>query len=211
MAPPTTSPPTCSSSSVPTWCGSAPSPNGLNINDGCGSTAPAALRAAVLREGADLGVALDGDADRVVLVDDRGEHGRRRPGARPDRRRAGRRTGDFAARPWSRPSCPISGLERIWRGLGLGLQRTKVGDRYVVERMRAAGCNVGGEQSGHIILSDFATTGDGLLAALQVLAVIRQRDRPASEIVRVFAPVPQQLRNVAVQQRLDLEAPEWCS
>ena len=100
------------------------------------------------------------------------------------------------------------GLERHLGGLGLALHRTKVGDRYVVERMRADGCNVGGEQSGHIILSDFATTGDGLLAALQVLAVLRRRDRPASEVARVFAPVPQRLRNVRVQRRLDLAAPE---
>ena len=88
------------------------------------------------------------------------------------------------------------GLERHLRGLGLALLRTRVGDRYVVERMRTDGCNVGGEQSGHIVLSDFATTGDGLLAALQVLAVLRQRDRPASEVAQVFAPVPQRLRNV---------------
>jgi phosphoglucosamine mutase len=99
------------------------------------------------------------------------------------------------------------GLEKHLGSLGLALHRTRVGDRYVVERMRADRCNVGGEQSGHIILSDFATTGDGLLAALQVLAVLRRRDRPASEVTRVFEPVPQRLRNVRVQQRLDLAAP----
>jgi phosphoglucosamine mutase len=182
-------------------------PNGLNINDGCGSTSPAALRAAVLREGADLGVALDGDADRVVLVDNRGDvvDGDQLLALIATSWQADRRLRGEAVVATIMSNL---GLERHLAGLGLGLQRTKVGDRYVVERMRAAGCNVGGEQSGHIILSDFATTGDGLLAALQAVAVIRQRDRPASDIVRVFAPVPQQLRNVMVQQRLDLEAPE---
>ena len=100
------------------------------------------------------------------------------------------------------------GLERYLAARGLALHRTRVGDRYVVERMRADGYNVGGEQSGHIVLSDFATTGDGLLAALQVLAVLRQRDRPASEVARVFEPVPQRLRNVKVRSRIDLGAPE---
>jgi phosphoglucosamine mutase len=100
------------------------------------------------------------------------------------------------------------GLETYLAGLGLGLRRTKVGDRYVVERMREDGCNVGGEQSGHIVLSDFATTGDGLLAALQVLAVARQRDRPASEVGQVFAPLPQRLTNVRSERRLDLARPE---
>jgi phosphoglucosamine mutase len=182
-------------------------PNGLNINDGCGSTSPAALRAAVLREGADLGVALDGDADRVVLVDNRGDvvDGDQLLALIATSWQADRRLRGEAVVATIMSNL---GLERHLAGLGLGLQRTKVGDRYVVERMRAAGCNVGGEQSGHIILSDFATTGDGLLAALQAVAVIRQRDRPASDIVRVFAPVPQQLRNVMVQQLLDLEAPE---
>ena len=99
------------------------------------------------------------------------------------------------------------GLERYLGGLGLELRRTRVGDRYVVEPMRSDGCNLGGEQSGHIVLSDFATTGDGLLAALQVLAVLRQRERPASEVTSVFEPVPQQLRNVRTQRRLDLAAP----
>jgi phosphoglucosamine mutase len=100
------------------------------------------------------------------------------------------------------------GLEKHLGRLGLELLRTKVGDRYVVERMREHGCNVGGEQSGHIILSDFATTGDGLLAALQVLAVIRQQDRPASEVTRVFTPLPQRLRNIRVERKLDLAAPD---
>ena len=99
------------------------------------------------------------------------------------------------------------GLENFLAGRGLQLLRTKVGDRYVVERMRADDCNVGGEQSGHIVLSDFATTGDGMLAALQVLAVARERDRPLSEVGRPFEPLPQRLRNVRTAQRLDLAAP----
>jgi phosphoglucosamine mutase len=181
-------------------------PNGLNINEGCGSNVPALLRETVLREGADLGVALDGDADRLVLVDDRG--------AVID----GDQVLGLIAASWRderllRGEAVVAtvmsnlGLEKYLAGLGLALHRTKVGDRYVVERMRADGCNVGGEQSGHIILSDFATTGDGVLAALQVLAVIRRRNRAASEVARVFAPVPQRLRNVHVPQRLDLAAP----
>ena len=185
-------------------------PNGLNINDGCGSTAPEALQAAVLREGADLGVGLDGDADRVVLVDDLGELV---DGDQLLALIASSWQADQRLRGEAVVATVMSnlGLERHLAGLGLGLQRTKVGDRYVVERMRADGCNVGGEQSGHIILSDFATTGDGLLAALQAVAVIRQQDRPASDVVRVFTPVPQRLRNVKVQQRLDVGAPEVAS
>lgn len=181
-------------------------PNGHNINEGCGSNRPELLRETVLREGADLGIALDGDADRVVLVDERGNlidgdqvlaliaaswqaEGRLEGGA-------------VVATVMSN-----LGLEHHLQGLGLELRRTKVGDRYVVEAMRELGCNVGGEQSGHIILADFATTGDGLLAALQVLAVIRRRDRPASEVTRVFTPLPQRLKNIRTAQKLDLAAP----
>jgi phosphoglucosamine mutase len=182
-------------------------PNGLNINEGCGSNHPDALREAVLREAADLGVALDGDADRVVLVDDRGQliDGDQVLGLIAQSWRAAERLrgGAVVATVMSN-----LGLEKHLEGLGLALRRTKVGDRYVVERMRADGCNVGGEQSGHVVLSDFATTGDGLLAALQVLAVVRQRDRPASEVSRVFTPLPQRLHNVRVARKLDLQAPD---
>ena len=182
-------------------------PDGLNINDGCGSTHPDALREVLLREGADLGVALDGDADRVVLVDDRGEvvDGDQLLALIASNWHADRRLRGEAVVATVMSNL---GLERYLGGLGLTLHRTAVGDRYVVERMRAGGYNVGGEQSGHIILSDFATTGDGLLAALQAVAVLRQRDRPASEVARVFAPVPQQLRNLQVPRPIDLEAPE---
>jgi phosphoglucosamine mutase len=182
-------------------------PSGLNINAGCGSNEPAHLRETVLREGAQLGIALDGDADRLVVVDDRGhliDGDQLLALIAASWQADGRVRGDgIVATVMSN-----LGLERYLAGLGLALLRTKVGDRYVVERMRADGCNVGGEQSGHIVLSDFATTGDGLLAALQVLAVLRQRDRPASEVTRVFEPVPQRLRNVTVERRLDLAAPE---
>jgi phosphoglucosamine mutase len=181
-------------------------PNGLNINERCGSNEPGLLRETVLREGADLGVALDGDADRVVLVDDQGNliDGDQVLALIASSWRAAQRLrgGAVVATVMSN-----LGLERYLAGLDLALRRTKVGDRYVVERMRAESCNVGGEQSGHIILSDFATTGDGLLAALQVLAVIRSQDRPASEVTRVFTPLPQRLRNIRVERRLDLAAP----
>ena len=134
----------------------------------------------------------------LVVVDDRGRHGRRRPAAGPDRGQLARRWPRCAAAgSWPR-SCPTSAWSAISAAWASPLRRTRVGDRYVVEQMRADGYNVGGEQSGHIVLSDFATTGDGLLAALQVLAVLRQRDRPASEVAQVFAPVPQRLRNVKI-------------
>jgi phosphoglucosamine mutase len=182
------------------------SPNGFNINEGCGSNHPERLRKAVLAERADLGLALDGDADRLVLCDERG--------ALVD----GDQVLALIASSWQaegrlRGRAVVAtlmsnlGLETHLDGLGLRLLRTKVGDRYVVERMRADGCNVGGEQSGHVVLSDFATTGDGMLAALQVLAVVRQRDRPLSEVGRPFEPLPQRLRNVRTAERIDLEAP----
>jgi phosphoglucosamine mutase len=170
-------------------------PDGFNINRGCGSTVPGFLQAKVIEHKADLGIALDGDADRLLLVDERGEM------VDGDQilaliarswRRAGRlQGGGVAATVMSN-----LGLERFLAKEGLKLHRTKVGDRYVVEHMRAAGMNIGGEQSGHVIMSDFATTGDGLVAALQVLAVLVEVDRPASEVCNVFDPMPQLLRNV---------------
>ncbi len=171
------------------------SPDGTNINAGCGSTEPALLRAEVLRHGADLGIALDGDADRVIMADEQGQL------IDGDQvlaliarswRDAGRLRGDgIVATVMSN-----LGLERFLGEMGLPLHRTRVGDRYVVERMRAGGNNLGGEQSGHMILSDFSTTGDGLVAALQILAVIVQEGRPASEVCRAFTPLPQRLKNV---------------
>jgi phosphoglucosamine mutase len=182
-------------------------PNGLNINEACGSTHPETLRAAVLEHGADLGIALDGDADRLVLVD---EGGGIIDGDQVLALIAGRWLADGRLRGGAVVATLMSnwGLERHLAGLGLELRRTAVGDRYVVERMRSDGLNLGGEQSGHIILSDFATTGDGLLAALQVLAVMLQHGRPISEVGRPFSPLPQRLSNIRVDRRIDLAAPE---
>ncbi len=170
-------------------------PDGLNINRGCGSTVPEFLRAQVLEHQADLGIALDGDADRLLLAD---EHGTLIDGDQilaliaVSWAASGRlKSGGIVATVMSN-----LGLERFLGGHGLALDRVQVGDRYVAERMRASGCNLGGEQSGHVILSDFATTGDGLVAALQVLAVLVERGQPASEVCRVFTPLPQVLRNV---------------
>ncbi len=171
------------------------SPDGVNINRECGSTVPGALCAAVLEHGADIGLALDGDADRLLMADEKGQlvDGDQILGLTAlSWNRAGRlRGGAVAATVMSN-----LGLERCLAQDGIDLHRTKVGDRYVVERMRADGLNLGGEQSGHIILSDYSTTGDGLVAALQVLAVLAEQGRPASEACRVFDPYPQLLRNV---------------
>jgi len=172
-------------------------PNGTNINDGCGSTAPAACAAAVLAHGAHLGVALDGDADRVILIDEAGQvvDGDQIMALIAARwAAAGRLSGGaLVATVMSN-----LGLERWLAGLGVGMIRTKVGDRYVVEAMRARGCNVGGEQSGHVILTDFATTGDGLIAALQALAAVAESGQPASRTLRLFEPLPQKLVSVRV-------------
>jgi phosphoglucosamine mutase len=175
-------------------------PDGFNINQGCGSTEPQHLCAEVVRHGADLGLALDGDADRLLLSD---ECGKLIDGdqilaltAKAWQEQGRLRGGGVAATVMSN-----LGLERYLSGLGLALHRTRVGDRYVVERMRADGLNLGGEQSGHIILSDFSTTGDGLVAALQVLATLVEARThvvgcPASVACRVFDPLPQLLQNV---------------
>jgi phosphoglucosamine mutase len=170
-------------------------PDGFNINRDVGSTVPKNLCAAVLEHGADIGIALDGDADRVIIADERGEiiDGDQILGliAR-DMHLSGRLTGGgIVATVMSN-----LGLERFLENLGLTLVRTQVGDRYVAETMRAEQKNLGGEQSGHVILSDFATTGDGLVAALQVLSVLVRGGKRASETCRVFAPLPQLLRNV---------------
>ena len=181
-------------------------PDGLNINRDCGSTATEGMCGAVVEHRADLGIALDGDADRLILADEAG------------RVVDGDQLIALVAVEWARArklrgggavATVMSnlGLERLLQGLGLVLARTQVGDRYVVEHMREHGYNVGGEQSGHLILSDFTTTGDGLIAALQVLAVLAQHDRPTSEVCRRFEPLPQVLVNVPVQNGQSAEAP----
>jgi len=170
-------------------------PDGFNINRDCGSTHPQAMQEAVVAHGAHLGIALDGDADRLVMCD---ESGALIDGDQLMALIAERWLGEGRLKGGGLVATVMSnlGLERFVEGLGIGLFRAGVGDRYVLEKMRSSGCNIGGEQSGHIILSDFATTGDGLVAALQVLATIADSGRKASDICRRFAPVPQLLRNV---------------
>ena len=180
-------------------------PNGTNINHDCGSTHPRVCAAKVLETGADLGITLDGDADRLILIDERGQIA----------------DGDqimalFAAR-WAREQRLLDGvlvatvmsnlgLERFLEGKGLRLERTSVGDRHVVERMRQGGWNLGGEQSGHIVMTDYATTGDGLIAALQFMSILAESGRPASLLTRSFDPVPQLLRNLHYAPGVDLLA-----
>jgi len=170
-------------------------PDGLNINDGCGSTNPQLLQETVVASGADIGLAFDGDADRLIVADEKGElvDGDQLMAliALGLHRRGELRGGAVVATVMSN-----LGLERKLGEVGLGLLRTHVGDRYVLEEMRARGCNVGGEQSGHIILTDHATTGDGLVAALQVLAALVESQAPASALLRQFEPLPQLLKNV---------------
>jgi phosphoglucosamine mutase len=179
-------------------------PDGTNINLDCGSTAPQALCAKVREVRADFGIALDGDADRVVMAD---EHGHVIDG---DQILA------LIAKSWSRNDqlkgggvvgtvMSNAGLDHFLGGLNLKLARAAVGDRYVLEEMHKGNFNVGGEQSGHIILSDFATTGDGLVAALQVLAVLAQEGKPASEAAHLFNPLPQILENVRFKKGSPLD------
>ncbi len=170
-------------------------PNGFNINEKCGSTAPQVMCDKVRETRADIGIALDGDADRVMISDEQGQviDGDQLMAlvTKSLHERGQLQGGGLVATVMSN-----LGLERFLSAQGLSLARTKVGDRYVVEHMRAHGFNVGGEQSGHIILSDFSTTGDGLLAALQVLAEVKRAGKPVSEVCKMFEPVPQVLKNV---------------
>jgi phosphoglucosamine mutase len=170
-------------------------PDGFNINRECGSTVPETLCAEVQAQGADIGIALDGDADRVVIADQNGElvDGDQILGLIG---RSWAASGQLTGGGIVATVMSNLGLERFLNGLGIALHRTRVGDRYVGERMRESGINVGGEQSGHVILSDFATTGDGIIAALQVLAVLVQSGQTAAEVCRVFDPLPQVLKNV---------------
>ncbi|WP_298668402.1 phosphoglucosamine mutase [uncultured Sphingomonas sp.] len=182
-------------------------PNGRNINDGVGSTAPQTLSETVVASGAAIGIALDGDADRLIVVDE--------TGAVVDGDQlmaiiatAYARRGRLAGGGLVATIMSNLGLERHLAAQGLGLIRTGVGDRYVLEAMRARGYNVGGEQSGHIILSDYGTTGDGLVAALQILAEVQRSGAPASEVLHRFDPLPQLLKNVRFDRGAKpLEAP----
>ena len=179
-------------------------PNGFNINHDVGSTAPDALIHKVRELRADVGIALDGDADRVLIVDEKGH------------KVDGDQLMGVVARSWkedgrlAQPGIVATimsnlGLERYLTGMGLGLVRTAIGDRYVLEHMRANGYNLGGEQSGHIIMSDYTTTGDGLVAALQLLAVVKSLDKPVSEVCHCFEPLPQVLKNVRYRSGKPLE------
>ena len=182
-------------------------PNGMNINEKCGSTAPHVMCEKVRETRADIGIALDGDADRVMISDEQGQ-------VIDGDQLMARITTSLHERGQLQGGGLVAtvmsnlGLERFLSAKGLSLARTKVGDRYVVEHMRAHGCNVGGEQSGHIILSDFSTTGDGLLAALQVLAEVKRAGKPVSEVCRMFEPVPQVLKNVKFKSGKPLDDAE---
>ena len=184
------------------------SPDGTNINKGCGSTSPELAAKTVVAEGADMGICLDGDADRIMIIDETGQV------ADGDQI-----MGLFAAR-WADDgrlagntlvSTVMSnlGLERFLKARDVRLERTAVGDRYVVEAMRQGGFNLGGEQSGHIVMTDYATTGDGLLAGLQFLAAMKRADAPASDLCKTFEPVPQLLKNVRYEPSAKpLETPQ---
>ena len=174
------------------------SPNGININDNCGSTKPQTAAEAVVAHGADIGICLDGDADRVMIID---ETGKVADGDQLMALIAGRwaEAGRLAGGTLVATVMSNLGLERFLAARGLRLERTAVGDRYVVEAMRKGGWNLGGEQSGHIVMTDYATTGDGLLAGLQVLAAMTETRQRASALVQQFETVPQMLRNVRYQ------------
>jgi phosphoglucosamine mutase len=179
-------------------------PDGFNINKDCGSTAPDALARKVREMRADIGIALDGDADRVAIVDEKG------------RLVDGDQLLAVVAESWkedhrlAKPTVVATvmsnlGFERHLKGLGLTLARTPVGDRYIIEHMREGGFNLGGEPSGHIIMSDYATTGDGFVAALQVLAVVKKHGKPVSEVCHRYDPLPQVLKNVRYRNGKPLE------
>ena len=184
------------------------SPNGSNINENCGSTHPEIAAQTVVAHGADVGICLDGDADRVIILD---ETGRVADGDQIMALMAARWADDSRLKDGTLVATVMSnlGLERFLHGRGLQLERTPVGDRYVVEAMQRGGWNLGGEQSGHIVMTDFATTGDGLMAGMQFLAAMASSGQSASTLVRSFEPVPQLLNNVRFQAgQTPLAAPE---
>ena len=177
-------------------------PNGYNINEGCGSTNPIMAASAVLKHGADVGICLDGDADRVILIDDKGQIA------------DGDQLMGLIATQWASRGTLVKntlvatvmsnmGLERHLNEHNIELIRTNVGDRYVVEAMRKFGYNLGGEQSGHIVMTDFVTTGDGLMAGLQFLNAMVDSGRPASDLIKVFEPMPQLLKNIHISPNTD--------
>ena len=174
------------------------SPNGRNINDNCGSTHPQTAAETVVAHGADLAICLDGDADRIILVDEKGQ-------VADGDQLMGLMAAGWAAEGRLAGNALVAtvmsnlGLERFLNGLGITLERTAVGDRYVVERMRQGGFNLGGEQSGHIVMTDYSTTGDGLMAGLQFLAEMVRSGKKASTLANTFTPVPQLLKNVRYQ------------
>lgn len=174
------------------------SPDGVNINRGCGSTHPQAAAEAVVAHGAHVGICLDGDADRVIMIDENGDvaDGDQLMGLLASR---WAEQGQLAGNALVSTVMSNLGLERFLNARGIGLERTSVGDRYVVERMRSGGFNLGGEQSGHIVMMDHATTGDGLMAGLHFLAEMVRTEQPASILARQFQPVPQLLKNVRFQ------------
>lgn len=187
----------------------AVAPDGKNINDRCGATAPQLMQESVVMHGADIGIALDGDADRLIVADEKGH------------KIDGDQLMALIAQAWAeagqlRGNGVVAtvmsnlGLERFLAQQSIALRRTPVGDRYVLEEMRRSGCNVGGEQSGHILLSDYATSGDALIAALQVLAVVKKQGRSASAALNLFTPLPQVLHNVRVPAQV-LEQPKVIS
>lgn len=181
-------------------------PDGRNINDGFGATATENLQKRVIEEKADIGLALDGDADRLIVVDEKGQivDGDQLLGLLA----IGKKEQEFLRGGVVATVMSNLGLERFMQQQNIEFVRTPVGDRYVVEKMRDSNFNLGGEQSGHIIISDFSTTGDGLLAALQVLAVIHEKGKPVSEVCHVFDPLPQLLMNVQYGSGQPLESEE---
>jgi len=180
-------------------------PDGFNINRACGSTDTSYMREQIVAHGADIGLALDGDADRLIVADERGEEidGDQIMAVIAERWSG---TGELCGGGVVATVMSNLGLERYLDGCGLNLVRTQVGDRYVVERMRADGYNLGGEQSGHIVLGDYATTGDGLIAGLQVLAAVVESGKRASDTCRRFEPLPQLLTNVRVNGAVPMDA-----
>jgi phosphoglucosamine mutase len=182
-------------------------PNGQNINEDCGATATEQLQARVVAEKADLGIALDGDADRLIMVDEKGQ---RIDGDQLIALLAIHKKANGTLKNNSVVTTVMSnlGFERALTKNGINLIRSAVGDRYVVEKMRDGGFNLGGEQSGHIVLSDYGTTGDGLLAALHVLSILKEKKQKASEALNVFAPVPQLLKNIRFQKGKPLQDTE---